>query len=198
MGTLGEIAKYYAADEVACDGMLASAARDLEKLDRVAPKPETAARLPVCLHLATALEAAKAGPLAAVAAQFAAWELGARWRQNPNYTAQTMGPEFMANYGYVEIVGHNRPWEHESLAIGFLLLGPGAHYRAHNHPAAEVYHVVSGVAEWRQGPAKLSKRPIGCAIYHAPNVEHETRVLAEPCLALYCWTGDIGVAARLS
>ena len=198
MSILGEIAKYYAADDVACDGMLAAAARELLHLDQTLPKLETATRLPVCSHLAAALESAKAGPLAAVAAQFAAWETGARWRQNPNYTAQTMGSEFMANYGYVELVGRDRPWEHRSLAVGFLLLGPGAHYRAHHHPAAEVYHVVSGVAEWRQGPTKLATRPIGAAIYHASNVEHETRVLAEPCLALYCWAGDIGVAARLS
>ena len=198
MGILGEIAKLYAADPIPCGAMLAAASSELERLDEMPPNPETATRLPVCAHLSAAIASAQGGRLAAIADQFERWETGARWRQNPNYTVDTMGPNFMANYGYAELVGHDRPWESAAIAVGFLLLGPGAHYSMHHHPAAEVYHVVSGVAEWRQGSGAPATKPVGAAIYHAPKVKHETRVLGEPCLALYCWTGDIRIPARLS
>ena len=197
-GILGHIADLYETDPIACGGMLADAARELRTLGARAPKAEMPSRLPVCRYLGTTIAGARQGALAAIAGSFAAYEPQAMWRQNPNYTREAIGAEFLRNYGYVELVGRKRPWASDRIAVGFLMLGPGAHYPAHSHPAAEVYHVVSGVAEWRQGDEALTTRPVGAAIYHAPNVVHETRVLGEPLLALYCWTGDIAVAAQLS
>jgi mannose-6-phosphate isomerase-like protein (cupin superfamily) len=194
---LFRIAELYAAETAACDGILADAALALRSLSAQAPAAETPSRVPVCRELPAVLAGARAGPLAAIAESFASFEPSARWRQNPNYTVDTIGPAFLANYGYVELVGKARPWESDRLAVGFLMLGPGAHYPPHRHPASEVYHVVSGVAEWQQGDDPRATRPVGAAIYHAPNVVHETRVLNEPLLALYCWMGDIGVAAQL-
>jgi mannose-6-phosphate isomerase-like protein (cupin superfamily) len=167
-------------------------------MDTLAPVPEVSSRLPICRELPAILAGARAGPLASIADAFAAFDATACWRQNPNYTADTIGPAFLANYGYVELVGKDRPWNSNRLAVGFLALGRDTLYPPHHHPAAEVYHVVSGVAEWRQGAEQLMPRPVGAAIYHAPNVVHETRVLDEPLLALYCWAGDIDVAARLA
>jgi mannose-6-phosphate isomerase-like protein (cupin superfamily) len=195
---LSQIADPYAADPAVCDGMLADAAHELHRLSAQAPAAESPARVPVCRELPAILAGARRGPLAAIAESFAAYESTARWRQNPNYTVDTIGPAFLANYGYVELVGRGRPWRSNRLAVGFFLLGRDTLYPPHHHPAAEVYHVVSGVAEWRQGAEQLAPRPVGAAIYHAPNVVHETRVLGEPLLALYCWMGDIGVAAKLS
>jgi len=195
---LSAIADCYERDPVECDGMLADAASVLRHLSRQPPIAETPSRLPVCRHLPAIFDGARGGPLAAIAASFAVYESQAQWRQNPNYTSANVGAEFLDNYGYVELVGRDRPWQSERLAVGFLVLGPGAHYPAHRHPASEVYHVVSGVAQWRQGGDALAPRPPGAAIYHAPNVVHETRILSEPLLALYCWTGDIAVAAMLT
>ena len=195
---LSLIADLYATDPVACEGMLADAARELRRLRLQPPLAETLSRLPVCRHLPAIFDGARGGPRAAIAARFAAYEPHAQWRQNSNYTTSNVGAEFLDNYGYVELVGRQRRWPSERLAVGFLVLGPGAHYPAHRHPASEVYHVVSGVAEWCKGDEALATRPPGAAIYHAPNVVHETRVTTEPLLALYCWTGDIAVAARLT
>jgi mannose-6-phosphate isomerase-like protein (cupin superfamily) len=195
---LSQIADLYAAETAVWDGMLAEAAHELHRLSAQAPAVETPARVSVCRELPAVLAGARAGPFAAIADSFAAFEPTARWRQNPNYTIDTIGPAFLANYGYVELVGRGRPWRSDRLAVGFLLLGRATLYPPHHHPAAEVYHVVSGVAEWRQDGGSPATKPVGAAIYHAPDVVHETRVLGEPLLALYCWTGDIKVAARLS
>ncbi|MEQ1615757.1 MAG: dimethylsulfonioproprionate lyase family protein [Hyphomicrobiaceae bacterium] len=195
---LDRIADLYAADPVACDGMLAAAARELRALRLRPPISETSLRLSVCRHMPATFDGAERGPLAAVAARFAEYEPHAMWRQNPNYTPANIGQKFLDNYGYVELVGRDRPWQNDRFAIGFLLLGPGAHYPAHSHPASEVYHVVSGIAEWRKGDEAWAPQPLGAAIYHAPGVVHETRVVSAPLLALYCWAGDIAIAAKLA
>jgi mannose-6-phosphate isomerase-like protein (cupin superfamily) len=195
---LTAIADLYAAETTPCDGMLASAAIELRELAGQAPRPETPLRVPVSGVLPAVLADARRGPLAAMADAFDGYAATARWRQNPNYTVDTIGQSFLDRYGYVELVGRDRPWHSEQLAVGFLLLGAGAHYPAHHHPAAEVYHVVAGTARWRKGDEALSLQPMGAAIYHAPHVVHETRVHGEPLLALYCWRGDIGVAAQLT
>lgn len=190
------IAALYGADATG-DGMLSAAARQLHELGAAPFAPEDRRELPVCGYLATALAAAAQGPLATIAAAFAEIEPGCRWRQNPNYTAATIGQAFMDGYGYVELVGRDRLWPDENLAVGFLLLGPGRHYPPHSHPAAEVYHVVSGTAEWGRNGQPMTPRAPGAAIYHAPGVVHETRAGDAPLLALYCWHGAIEVAARL-
>lgn len=194
---LGEIADLYAHADVG-DGMLQAAAAQLRRLAGSPPAAEKRLTVPVHEHLAAALKAASRGPLAGIAKAFAAIEPSCRWRQNPNYTVATLGERFMDNYGYVELVGGDRRWASDSIAVGFLLLGPGVEYPAHSHPAAEVYHVVSGIAAWRRGTEPLAVRMPGAAIHHAPNVVHLTRTAAEPLLALYCWSGAIATAARLA
>ena len=195
---LEQIADLYAAEPVACGGMLADAAVELRCLSGTLAQVETPRLLPVANLLPAALATARSGPLAAIADAFVDHAATAHWRQNSNYTVDTIGAAFLDSYGYVELVGRGRPCASENLAVGFLLLGPGAHYPPHHHPAAEVYHVVSGVAQWGRGDEPPTAKPMGAAIYHPPNIRHETRALDQPLLALYCWRGDIGTAAQLA
>lgn len=183
---------------VACDGMLGEVTHELRILSATAPAWEKSSRLPVTRQLRNAIDAARGTPLAEIATDFAKIEPSLRWRQNPNYTTATIGDEFLQRYGYVELVGRNCPWHSDNIAVGFLLLGPGAHYPVHHHPAREVYHVVAGASEWWRSERDWTAEPPGAAIYHAPNVKHATRVLDVPLLALYCWQGDTGIAAQLN
>jgi mannose-6-phosphate isomerase-like protein (cupin superfamily) len=180
------------------DGMLAGASAELRGLGNQPPSGDAPATLPVCLVLPQGLAAAGNGPLAGIGAAFAALEPRLRWRQNPAYTVATMGLAFVANYGYAEFVGIDRPWQSGRTLVGCLLLGPDTHYPTHEHPAAEVYHVISGTAVWWQGSGPVASRPPGSTIHHVPHVPHGMRTAAEPLLALYCWRGDITVAARLT
>lgn len=178
--------------------MLRWATDELAAFDFAKPRPAKGTRKPVSRFMPDALKAARKGPLGDLARAFAAAEPQSDWVQNPNYTAMTMGADFVANYGYVELVGPKRPFESAKLLVGFLLLGPGTHYPDHRHEAVETYHVIAGAAQWwREGQDWRIERP-GAAIYHRSGEAHAMRAGSEPLLALYCWSGAIGRAANLS
>lgn len=72
---------------------------------------------------------------------------------------------------------------------------PETIYPAHAHPAVELYHVVSGTALWTAGDI-LRRRVPGDFILHPSGVRHATRTQAQPLLAIYTWTGEVGTASR--
>lgn len=191
---------YRAPPHVADPGtsMLNAAADFLADFDVGRLKAEAGRRKPVRRHMSAVIAAARGGPLRQLADAFIAVEPYSDWLQNPNYTADTIGPAFFESYGYVELVGPGRPVESDAFLIGFLLLGPGTLYPDHSHQAAEVYHVVAGTAEWWREDQDWTTRPPGAAIAHASGVRHAMRARDEPLLALYCWQGEIATAARLS
>ena len=160
-------------------GMLATLV--LRRWNEPPPPP-----LPVRRFLGAAMANARGGPLAQLAGAFERAEPAFGWLQNPNYTAARMGHEFVDRYGYVELAGPGRPLESCKLLVGFLLLGPHTLYPVHNHAAEEVYHVISGRANWRRGNGAWSREPSGAIIHHAPHVPHAMSTEDEPLLALYC------------
>ena len=110
-----------------------------------------------------------------------------RWGQT--YTAADFGQHFLDNYGWVELFGTRGHFVHDSMAGGFLILGPGIVYPDHHHIAEEVYIPLTGTAEWRMGEAPFRLRKGGELIHHASNVTHAMRTAAEPLLAFYLWRG---------
>ncbi len=155
-------------------------------------------QLPACALLPGALEAASRSPLAALAAAFAAVEPSLRWVQNPNYTVAKMGAAYMAGYAYANLVGPDGPIDRPGVQVGMLLLGPGLVYPDHAHPAAEVYHVVSGTAAWRRDEDHWKPRVPGACIHHPAGMRHATRTGDETLLAWYCWHGDTATYADLT
>jgi mannose-6-phosphate isomerase-like protein (cupin superfamily) len=182
----------------ATTAMLGRAARFLAGCDTRQLVSGATTRMPVRGHLAAAILAARGGPLGELADAFDAIEPISAWQQNPNYTADAIGSPFLENYGYVEVVGPGRTIASDEFLIGFLLLGPRTLYPDHSHAAAEIYHVVSGIANWWREDRGWARLPAGTAIAHGPHIRHATRTGDEPLLALYCWQGEIGTAARLS
>ena len=122
-----------------------------------------------------------------------------RWRQNPNYTAASMGAAFMAGYGYVEFAGPKEALFHApDIRVGLLLLGPRLHYPAHAHPAEEIYHPLTEGGLWRRGQENWRTVPAGRAIHHPSMVVHETKSAESTLLALYCWRGNTVTEAQLT
>jgi hypothetical protein len=130
---------------------------------------------------------------AAVCASLTALQGALHWRQNASYT----DPHFLRGYGYCELLGPNGHWHTNRLALGLLLLGPELTYPEHAHPATEIYVVLSGNAQWRQGADPWRQRPPASVIQHASMEPHAMRTGAEPLLAAYLWRDHLHEPARL-
>ncbi|PPQ37595.1 Dimethlysulfonioproprionate lyase [Rhodoblastus acidophilus] len=109
---------------------------------------------------------------------------GLPWRYG--YAPRDDLPDLHRNMGWAEFVGPAAPFHSDEVCLGLTLIGPHAHYASHSHPAVELYHVLTGAAEWN-GAA----RPPGAFILHDANQPHAMRAGAAPLLALYTWSGDI-------
>lgn len=109
------------------------------------------------------------------------------WGQT--YTTADFGQRFIDNYGWVELFGTRGHFRNDSIAAGFLILGPSVVYPDHHHAAEEIYIPLTGTAEWRMGDDDFRVRCGGEIIHHASNVSHAMRTGSEPLLALYLWRG---------
>jgi hypothetical protein len=109
------------------------------------------------------------------------------WGQT--YTQADFGKTFMRSYGWVELFGTRGHFANDSIAGGFLLLGPGLTYPDHHHIAEEIYVPLTGGADWRKGDGPFVTRSAGDVIHHPSNVNHAMRTGDEPLLALYLWRG---------
>lgn len=192
------LAAHYRA-EAAGDPAFAAPVEPLLRLldrPRVERRPERVTK-PACALLPAALAAAGRGPLADVARAFALVEPALAWTQNPNYSDAKMGQGYMAGYAYCDFIGPRGLMTSPEVAMGVLILGPRRLYPDHNHPATEIYHILSGTAEWSRDGGAFAPKPPGSAIYHAPWVRHAMRIGDETLFALYGWVGEVAVAADL-
>ncbi len=168
-----------------------------QDLSRAAFTPPAPCRLPACRHLPEAVAETLVLD-SALAASVAALEDALHWRQTASYSDAAMGQAgFMDNYGHAEIVGPTGCFPGDDFLLGFLVLGPGFHYLDHHHPAPELYWVLSGASHWKRGDEGFVERRAGETVWHAPNVVHATRTLADPLLTVWAWTRDVSTPARL-
>ena len=83
--------------------------------------------------------------------------------------------------------GYQAPFANPKVLVGFTLQAPDVLYPVHRHLASEIYHVISGEAEWiRDGEPWRRRRP-GEWLYHASDQGHAMRTGHEPLLALVAW-----------
>jgi hypothetical protein len=167
-----------------------------QKLHAADFRPPAPAGLPVRRYLAQTV--AETMMLSAdIAAAIAAVEDHLCWKQSEPYSDAVLGEGFMANYGWCQLVGPAGFFPGDDFLLGLLLLGPGRHYRDHFHPAPELYWPLTGASLWRQGGGGFAEKPAGTVIWHAANEIHATRTGSAPLLAVWSWTRDVAVSARL-
>jgi len=130
---------------------------------------------------------------ASVCASLTALQGALHWRQNTNY----IDIGFLRSYAYCELLGPSGHWRSDRLSLGLLLLGPRLTYPDHVHPATEIYVVLSGHAQWRQGARPWQDQPPASVITHASMEPHAMRTGAEPLLAAYLWRDHLHEPARL-
>ena len=147
------------------------------------PPPE---RLPGCRHLGAALEMARAGPMAELADAFMRLEPHMRWIRSEHYR-EKLGDEYMANYGYTNLLGYDALVPHERVLVAFFVIGPGRHYPRHHHEAEEVYFPFGGDTLWAQGGEAPRERPAGEPVHNTPWLPHEMVTRKTPLFAFCIW-----------
>ena len=83
--------------------------------------------------------------------------------------------------------GYQMPFVNPDVLVTFTLQAPGLFYPLHRHKAPEIYHVISGVAEWRRDGESWRRRLPGEWFFHASGQGHAMRTGNEPLLALAAW-----------
>jgi len=82
---------------------------------------------------------------------------------------------------------HQAPFANPNVLVAFTLQAPDILYPLHRHRAPEIYHVISGEAEWlRDGEPWRRRRP-GEWLFHASDQGHAMRTDAKPLLAMAAW-----------
>lgn len=80
----------------------------------------------------------------------------------------------------------------EKILSGIFLLAPHIHYPLHQHPALEIYYVLSGEVNICHG---RNKSPMhiraGDFSLTPPDQVHSLTTGDSPCLIIYTWTGDL-------
>jgi len=140
-----------------------------------------------CLEYLPRAAAIAGGGAEALAQRLARHAGELHWAQT--YTEADFGRDFLDRYGWTELVGTRGHFASETIAAGFLLLGPGVVYPDHHHVAEEIYVPLTPATEWRKGDGAFVARAAGEVIHHPSNVSHAMRTGAEPLLALYLWRG---------
>ncbi len=120
------------------------------------------------------------------------------WDQSPSYTDAILGAGFKDNYAWAELIGPKGFFAGNDYLMGVLLLGPHRHYLDHYHPAPELYWPLTAPSDWRKGDDQpFITRQQGEVIWHPSMVTHATITHEKPLLAVYVWTRNVSVGARL-
>lgn len=83
--------------------------------------------------------------------------------------------------------GYQAPFANPNVLVAFTLQAPGILYPLHRHKAPEIYHVISGTAEWQRDGEPWRRRLPGEWFFHASDQGHAMRTGREPLLAMATW-----------
>ena len=100
-----------------------------------------------------------------------------------------------AGYAVAMLVGtdppirgdYQTPFVSPDVIVTFTLQGPGLYYPLHRHKAPEIYHVISGTAQWRRDGEPWRRRLPGEWLFHASEQGHAMRTGDAPLLAMASW-----------
>lgn len=110
------------------------------------------------------------------------------WRHT--YTEAEVGSDFLNRYGWFELAGPTGHFLSHQARITAAYWGEGLYYPRHQHPAEELYSIVSGHALFHaDGEADLTLGPEGTR-FHAANQPHAMTTTDSPVLTLVMWRGE--------
>jgi quercetin dioxygenase-like cupin family protein len=121
----------------------------------------------------------------------------ARLRANKTYPGWFRGSrgdgfaDERSRYHYTQLVGPSDALlSANRVNFGTLVLKPKTTYPAHNHPAAEIYYILEGEADWYVDDERCQVGP-GSIIYHRPSAVHGWTTTSEkPLKAVWMWWAE--------
>ncbi|MCH2068836.1 dimethylsulfonioproprionate lyase family protein [Shimia sp.] len=103
------------------------------------------------------------------------------------YQDTDIGEDFLTRFGFFGLIGDTAPFMSDTMRAWMVYMPAGLHYPFHQHPAEEMYLVVSGSAEFQRAghPPKLLGP--GDTVFHASNEPHATITHDSPLMAYVIW-----------
>jgi mannose-6-phosphate isomerase-like protein (cupin superfamily) len=171
----------------------AAMAELLSVVDAVVKDPQPRL-LPGVRFLKDALKAVQSGHLRRLAESTAAVEDGLHWRNKYPQSQARLYDRF----GFCDLVGPDGVQPSDHVTLGLVIVGPNTNYPLHEHPARELYLVLSGSADWAVDDAPFAPRPPGSLILHREMQPHAMRTGDETLLALSMWRGEIRARSQFT
>lgn len=128
-------------------------------------------------------------PLAVAQAAHAAHDM-LPWGHNP--VASKIAVEDDALFSVVNLMGPDAPLFCPTLRAGLYYQRPNTRYGLHSHAAVETYVILAGRALWTAGEAQR-EMSAGHSVHHATYLPHACQTGEEGLVALWRWSGDIGI-----
>lgn len=147
----------------------------------------------VASHLDAAVRAVTTSRARMLAGALASASPHMRWIAS--YQAEAGADELATGYAVTMLSmpgppprkGYQAPFANASVLVAFTLQAPGILYPLHRHKAPEIYHVISGTAEWQRDGEPWRHRTPGEWLFHASDQGHAMRTGKEPLLAMAAW-----------
>jgi len=180
---LAEIAAVFRAESRACADRTADILATFPGLDAAACGADADADADVIRALLAA------SPLAVAHATLAAFD-ALPWGRNP--VASRISAEDNGLYRVANLMGPEGPLFCPTLRAGFYYQRPDTRYGLHSHAAVETYVIIAGRAHWTAGDTQREMAP-GHAVHHSTYLPHACQTGPEGVVALWRWSGDIGI-----
>ena len=110
------------------------------------------------------------------------------WRQT--YKDTDIGDDFMNQFACYCIIGDNAPFMSAAIRLFMVYMPPHFYYPWHNHPAEEMYLVVSGNGVFKRKGCPDERLAEGDTSFHQSNQPHAMETLDDPVLCLVAWRND--------
>jgi len=110
------------------------------------------------------------------------------WRET--YKNTDIGDDFMDRFGCFCIIGENAPFWSDTIRLFMVYMPAGLYYPWHNHPAEEVYLVVSGSAVFKRENCPDQVLFEGETSFHSSHQPHAMETIDDPVLCLVAWRDE--------
>ena len=149
---------------------------------------------PVCRFLGAIFDEPAEPMLAPLLATTRPLAMQAVWR---NKYRQLPGREALfENFAFCDFIGSDGWRSTAVVTLGLTMLGPNTDYPFHQHPARELYLLLSGPSYWAVDFQRHRHREPGIWLLHREMQPHAIRSDDEPMLAISAWRGDIETRSR--